>query len=64
MKLTYYKTSDYVNNLRLLKMKKQTQSNPIYGERSRTTRGEPVEPFRPFEIFAEIRSRITFKSLL
>ncbi len=57
---------------------KQTQSNPIYGERSRTIYGEQaqrvestctelcrsVEPFRPFEFFTEIRSPITFKSLL
>jgi len=29
MNLTNYMTKDYVNNLRLLKMEKQTQSNPI-----------------------------------
>ncbi len=44
MDLTHYSTNRYDNNSGLLTMQKQTQTNPIYGERSRTIYGEPACP--------------------
>ena len=44
MNLTFYSIKDYENKSGLLTPAKQTQSNPIYGEQSRTTCSELVEP--------------------
>jgi hypothetical protein len=67
MKLNLYSTMDYDNKSGLLTMAKQTQSNPIYGEQSRTTCselacpelacGELVEPVEGSNLFQNGVSR-------
>jgi hypothetical protein len=61
MNLSHYTTKDYVNNLRLLKMAKQTQTKPICGElvepiklpSGREFRPKEIEHFSDFSIFPQ-----------
>jgi len=66
MNISRYKADDYENKSDLLTMEKQTQSNPILSASSgiHPSTNPLTKSARIHHFFAEIRSPISFKSLL
>jgi len=63
MFITLITTTNYSKKWTLDTWSKRTQTNPIYGEQSRTTRGEQAQRVEPFMVSLPALSKVEVSNL-